>query len=214
MLNPVVDFTHTKRYRTMATLGIAPNTMIPAMDDDTFVARARRGDSHAFRELWSRHHRKLFHVAFKILRNREDAEDVIQDSFLKAYTHLDGFDGRSQFSTWLTRIVINGALQVLRKKRFVGISIDCGFGDEEGSWDLPDRSPDAEANYLKTELDERLRAAIRSLPRTLRCVVELRLSHEGPLSEIAESAGISLPATKSRLLRARRNLRQSIQSAD
>jgi RNA polymerase sigma factor (sigma-70 family) len=182
-------------------------------EDDVLVSRGKAGDSHAFIELWSRHKKRLFHSAQQILKNREDAEEAVQEAFMKAYLHLHNFDGRSQFSTWITRILINTALMMLRKKRgYVEISLSSSSGDQEGSdWELPDRTQDIESHYLGLERGKWLMKAIRRLPPTLRSVIEIQLTGDLPVSDIARSVGISVPAAKSRLLRARAALRNSLQ---
>jgi RNA polymerase sigma-70 factor (ECF subfamily) len=186
---------------------------IDVTKDDVLVSRGKAGDSHAFIELWDRHKNRLFHSARQILKSPEDAEEAVQEAFIKAYLHLHSFDGRSQFSTWMTRILINTALMMLRKKRGrVEISLSSSSGDQEGSdWELPDRTQDIESRYLGIERGKRLTKAIRRLPPTLRTVIEIQLTREVPVSDIARSVGISVPAAKSRLLRARAALRDSLQ---
>jgi RNA polymerase sigma-70 factor (ECF subfamily) len=88
-----------------------------APTDEVLVAAAKLGDHHSFAELWTRHSKTAFNMAYRITGNRDDAEDAIQDAWMKAYTHLNTFDGRAKFSTWLTRIAINSALMILRRKR-------------------------------------------------------------------------------------------------
>src|SRR5580692_2611413 len=91
--------------------------VVPAATDEVLVAAAKSGDHSAFAELWTRHSNAAFKMAYRIVGNRDDAEDVIQDAWMKAYVHLRTFDGRSKFSTWLVRIAINSALMTLRRKR-------------------------------------------------------------------------------------------------
>jgi RNA polymerase sigma-70 factor (ECF subfamily) len=135
----------------------------------------------------------------------------VQESFLKAYCHIHTFDGRSQFSTWITRIVINTALMsVRRRSRYVDVSVNDGLPQNEGHWELADRSPDAESRILRSECLYHLSAAIRALPPILRSVVEIRLARDGTLREVAEAAGVSLPAVKTRLFRAKQRLRVSL----
>src|SRR5277367_148384 len=89
----------------------------PAATDEALVAAAKLGDHPAFLELWTRHSSRVFKTAYSITRKREDAEDAIQDAWMKAYRHLNTFDGRAKFSTWLTRIAMNSSLMILRRKR-------------------------------------------------------------------------------------------------
>jgi RNA polymerase sigma factor (sigma-70 family) len=134
---------------------------------------------------------------------------------MKAFVHLKTFDGRSQFSTWLTRIAINSALMVLRRKRsHPETSID-GSGDGEtwDQWEVPDNRSNIEDLYIKKEAELKLKEAIESLQPPLRIVMEIQRVHYGSTKEIADAAGISLAALKSRLVRARALLRSSLQSS-
>jgi RNA polymerase sigma factor (sigma-70 family) len=179
------------------------------------VEAAKSGNHSAFEELWARHSDTAFRSAYRILRNRDDAEDTLQDAWMKAFVHVKTFDGRSQFSTWLTRIAINSALMVLRRKRsHPETSID-GSGDGETweQWEVPDNRSNIEDLYLKKEAELKLKEAIESLRPPLRFVMEIQRVHYGSNKEIADAAGISLAALKSRLVRARALLRRSLQSS-
>ena len=183
------------------------------VNDELLVLKAKSGDFTAFVELRKRHSSKLFWAAYRITRNWEDAEDTVQDSFLKAYLHLEGFEGRSSFGSWLTRIAINSALMIVRKKRLCEISIDridCDSGTSE-EWGPPDSKEDPELCCLRTEREEMLHRAILLLRPSLRSVVELQQSQDYSTKELAQLLGISVPATKSRLLRAKLALRTSLQ---
>lgn len=148
----------------------------------------------------------------RITRNREDAEDAVQDSFLQAFVHLDNFDGRSTFSTWLTRIAINSALMILRRRRNARfVSLD-GAGDPEGTEtypEVPDRAVDPERRYLEREREEVLQDAISTLRPSVRRVIELQQLEERPMREVAQVMRISVPAAKSRLFHAKAALRKS-----
>jgi RNA polymerase sigma-70 factor (ECF subfamily) len=179
-----------------------PNSQRGPVEEALMVEMAKRGDGEAFGQLWLRHSRRLCYAASRILRNHDDAEDVLQESFLKAYCHIHKFDDRSQFSTWITRIVINTALMSLRKRcRYVEVAINAGLPENDGHWELPDRSPDVESRYLMAECFYHLSAAIRALPPILRNVVEIRFARDGTLLEVAGATGMSLPAAKTRLFR-------------
>lgn len=181
--------------------------------DDQLLQAARAGDGQAFTALSGRYCSRARQKIFKILRHREDTEDVLQDTLLKAFNHLNQFQGSSRFSTWLTSIAINSALMLLRKRRIrVEISYD-GVGSEDSGWkvrDFPDPAPDAEHLCAKQQKHELLRGAMRRLPETFRDVVDHYYGQERSLQETAEALGISVPAAKSRLLRARITLRSSI----
>jgi RNA polymerase sigma-70 factor, ECF subfamily len=143
--------------------------------------------------------------------NRDDAEDVIQDAWMKAYVHLKAFDGRAKFSTWLTRITINSALMTLRRKRaHPETSMEI---EDDGTWrhcEITDQTKDVEELYARRERAERLRRAICRLQPTLRNVVEIHQLSDRSVKEVAELAGLSVAATKSRLLRARIVLRRAL----
>jgi RNA polymerase sigma-70 factor (ECF subfamily) len=187
------------------------NSQQEAVEEALMVEMAKGGDEAAFGQLWLRHRRRLSYAASRILRNQDDAEDVVQESFLKAYCHIRTFDGRSQFSTWITRIVINTALMSLRKRRrYVDVPINDCIQEHEGYWELADRSPNAESRYLRSECLSHLSAAIHALPTILRNAVEIRLARDGTLRDVAEATGISIPAAKTRLFRAKQRLRMSL----
>jgi RNA polymerase sigma-70 factor (ECF subfamily) len=183
--------------------------LVPAATDEVLVGAAKLGDRHAFAELWRRHSNTAFKVAHRITKNRDDAEDVIQEAWMKVYVHLKTFDGRSKFSTWLTRIVINSALMTLRRKRaHPETSMEVTDGETWQHWEIPDRTKDVEELYARRETAERLRRAICRLQPNLRNVVEIHQATDCSVKEIADLEGISVAATKSRLLRARNALRR------
>lgn len=167
----------------------------------------------AYDELVRKYERQLFRIAQHITQNREDAEDVMQDAFLKAYEKLDQFQGNSKFYTWLVRIAVNESLMRLRKRRSGRmVSLDEDVETEEGSVprDLADWDPDPEQNYSQTELAEILRKTIQGLPPGFRVVFTLRDVDGLSTEETAETLGLSVPAVKSRLLRARLQLRERL----
>jgi RNA polymerase sigma-70 factor (ECF subfamily) len=186
-----------------------------APTDDVLVAAAKLGDHHAFAELWTRHSNRAFNMAYRIAGNRDDAEDAIQDAWMKAYKHLNTFDGRAKFSTWLTRIAINSSLMILRRKRsHPESSMEITDGDTWRHWEIADQTKNVEDLYATHERLERLRRAIRRLTPNLRNVLEIHQSNDRSLKEVAELAGISVAATKSRLLRARKTLRRAFERKD
>ncbi len=182
------------------------------LSDELLVLAAQGGDASAFVELKNRHANKLLLRIYRITRNWQDAEDVLQDSFLKAFLHLPTFEGRSSFSSWITRIAINCALMLLRKRRAVEISIDALAIDGEtwSGWEIADTRKTPEEAYTQREVEQHLRFAIRRLRPALRKVVHLRRSEDYSTSEIAAALGISVAAAKSRLMRAKTALRASM----
>jgi RNA polymerase sigma factor (sigma-70 family) len=190
---------------------IHPNTDLSAMSDDSLLAAAQSGQERAFVELCARHSKRVFHMIYNVTKNREDAEDAMQDSLLRAFRSLKQFDGRSSFATWFTRIGINSALMILRKKR-VRPETATDFNTEVESWGLPmaDHSADPEENYAACERAMHLRQAICQLPTSLRSVVEMRQLQGHSIKQTAHNMGISIQATKSRMVRARAALRDSM----
>src|SRR5712664_679079 len=185
----------------------------PAAADATLVAAAKSGDGRAFEILVGRHEQKIFFVARRITRRHEDAEDVVQQSFQKAFTHLRKFEGRSAFSTWLTRIAITEALMFLRRSRGLSeVLIDDLNGNEETETGLevPDASPDPEAIYSQREQEEMLSAAINELPYGTRRVIQLRELDERSSEETARIMGISVSALKGRMFHGRKKLRERL----
>ncbi|WP_263360125.1 sigma-70 family RNA polymerase sigma factor [Acidicapsa ligni] len=181
--------------------------------DVALVDSARGGDVHAFETLVNKYDRQIFRIAQHITQNREDAQDVVQDAFLKAYEKLDQFQGNSKFYTWLVRIAVNESLMRLRKRRTGKmVSIDEDIETDEGSVprDLADWSPNPEQNYGQAELAEILRKTIQGLPHGFRIVFVLRDVDGLSTEETAETLGLSVPAVKSRLLRARLQLRERL----
>src|ERR1700724_2123066 len=158
----------------MATIQILENEQHP---DVALVTSARAGDVHAFETLVNKYDRQIFRIAQHITQNKEDAQDVVQDAFLKAYEKLDQFQGNSEFYTWLVRIAVNESLMRLRKRRTGKmVSIDEDIETDEGSVprDLADWAPDPEQNYTQAELHTILEKTIKGLPPGFKVVFELR----------------------------------------
>jgi RNA polymerase sigma-70 factor (ECF subfamily) len=179
--------------------------------DELLIMAAKSGDRPAFDELWKRHSKKTFNLAYRIMRNQDDAEDAVQDAWLKVYQHLNAFDGRSKFSTWLCRIAINSALGILRRRRArPETSMDFADGETRDHWEIAAETKTAEEAHVGLERAECLRKAIIHLQPSLRTVVEIYQSNDYSVKEIADLAGISVSATKSRMHRAKRILRRAL----
>jgi RNA polymerase sigma-70 factor (ECF subfamily) len=177
------------------------------------VLAAKKGDLEAFSQLVKRYDRNIFRIAQHITHNEEDAQDVVQDAFLKAYQNLEQFQGNSKFYTWLVRIAVNEALMKLRRRRTdKTVSIDEDVETEEGSMprELADWGPNPEQLYLQSQLGDILKKTIQGLPPGFRTVFVLRDVEELSTEETAEMLGLSIPAVKSRLLRARLQLRERL----
>ncbi len=164
-----------------------------SFSEEELVAAAKGGDEGAFETLFKRHQRRMLAFARRYTRVREDAEDVVQQTFQKAFIHLNKFQGKSSFSTWLTRIAINEALMSLRRRRA-----------------LHDASPDPEATYLQKEEARIVSAAIRHLRPGMRRAVELRELGDLSTQETARRMGLSVAAVKARLFHARRKLGETM----
>lgn len=189
------------------------NPLIAAPDNESaLVAAAKAGDISAFEALVSRYERKIFRLAQHITQNTEDAEDVSQEAFLKAYEHLGEFQGNSRFYTWLVRIAVNQALMKLRKRRTKDVSLDEEIETEENFMprDVEDWGPSPEERYSQAELAGILSQVIGELDPPFRTVFQLRDIDELSTEETADALGISIPAVKSRLLRARLKLRDKL----
>jgi len=196
-----------------STFRVSTTSVSPGFDEAALVARAKAGDQDAFNELILHYDRRVFRMAKQITENDDDAEDVLQETFLKAYTHLNDFQGNSKFYTWLVRIAVNESLMRLRKRRTGRmVSIDEDVETEEGSMprDLAEWRPDPEMMYGQSELAEILRKTIQGLPPGFRVVFVLRDVEGLSTEETAETLGLSVPAVKSRLLRARLQLRERL----
>ena len=185
------------------------------MPEGWLISAAKAGDTVAFVELSKRHSNKILRRAYRIVKNWEDAEDVLQESLMRAFLHLKDFEERSSFSSWLTRIAINVSLMSLRKKRgHIEISMEIVSDDHEirYRWEPKDPAESPESHCSRRETEELLAGAIRQLPPKLRQIVQMNLIDGRSGEEVSQSLGISVPAAKSRLARARTALRVSLAS--
>jgi RNA polymerase sigma-70 factor, ECF subfamily len=181
--------------------------------DVALVERVRAGDISAYDTLVRKYERQIFRIAQHITQNREDAEDVMQDAFLKAYEKLDQFQGNSKFYTWIVRIAVNQALMKLRKRksdRTISLDEQIDTGEdmvvrEVAAWD-----PDPEERYSRDEMKSILTEAIDGLLPIYKTVFTLRDVDGLSTEETAEALDLTVPAVKSRLLRARLQLRDKL----
>jgi RNA polymerase sigma-70 factor (ECF subfamily) len=181
--------------------------------DEELVTKATSGDQTAFAELCRRYGRVLTRRIYGIVRNHHDAEDITQESLMKAYTHLAGFRRQCSFQTWLTRIAINSSLMHLRKRSLRShASIDglATEGQRFRSWDIPDPFPNPEQHYDAYQTRLRLTRAVEKLPRGFRQVLEHYQRDETNLTDVANALGITVAAAKARLLRGRKLLRRRL----
>ncbi len=178
-------------------------------NDAALVGLAKNGDRGAFEQLIQRHYQTCVNIAGCILHDWAEAQDQVQEACWKAFAHLDQYHGDAEFVTWMLRIVVNECLMLLRVRRR---SHFCYLDDDRGEsggrpMELPSSTPDPEHEVASLQLEEVLRKEIRHIPPLLRNVLLLRDVQELPMTLVAERLGISVAAAKSRLLRARWELR-------
>lgn len=189
----------------------APN-ILSIRDELELIDEAKKGSDIAFGCLVERYQNRIFRLAQNLTRNREDAEEVLQNALIKAYKHLDRFRGDSRFYTWLVRIAVNEALMKIRRRRHNEVSID-DKKDGDANFqplEIEDWGPNPEQRYSQTELHEILATAIHELEPGYRAVFQLRDVEELSTEETAEALLLTPAAVKTRLLRARLQLRQAL----
>jgi len=177
------------------------------------VVAAKNGDEQAFEDLFKRHQRRIFALALRYTRVREDAEDIVQQTFQQAFVYLQKFEGKSSFSTWVTRIAINQALMLLRRRRALSeVPIDDPSSSSETrpAVELADAVPDPEATCIQREEAELLSAAMRQLRPGVRKAIELRELEELSNRDTATHIGVSVGTVKARVFHARRKLAKAL----
>jgi RNA polymerase sigma-70 factor (ECF subfamily) len=187
-------------------------TSLDKDSDSALVTAAKCGNTKAFEELVVRHEQRILAVAQRITNNREDAEDVTQESFHKAFLHLDDFEEKSRFSTWLTRIAMNQAFMLLRRRRGV-FEVLPGSPDDDAkssSEAFVDQSPNPEESCWKRERTDLLTRAINRLGPKIRRTILLRDIEERTVEETAKILGTSITAVKARVFQGRRKLRRTV----
>jgi RNA polymerase sigma-70 factor (ECF subfamily) len=184
-----------------------------AKDERALLLAAKAGDLVAFEVLCKQAASTVFHLAHRIMRNNEDAEDVVQESFQQAFIHLQRFNGDSRFSTWLSRIAINAALMKLRKKHRVWeVSLDEPAESEQPSahLDVEDQALNPEQLFAQKERQQILSQVMNELTPGTREAIELRELGERSTEETAQIMGISITAVKARVFHGRRRLRERL----
>lgn len=187
-------------------------TTMDEESDSALVAATKHGDARAFEELVLRHKQRVLAVAQRITNNREDAEDVAQESFHKAFLHLDNFQEKARFSTWLTRIAMNEALMLLRRRKGLLEVLPESADDDEPSGSDPfvDHSPTPEESCWRGERTELLIRAVNRLRPAVRTAIVLRDIEERSVKETAQLLGTSISAVKARVFQGRRKLRRIV----
>ena len=180
--------------------------------DERLVTLAQDGSDEAFTELTRRNYSASLKLAQSILRDRQEAEDEVQNAYWKAYQRIEQFHHDAKFTTWMTRIVVNQCLMRLRQRRRVNfVYLDESLAAEERRvMELPDTGQTPEQSLAKAEIEDLLKEEIRRIPPMLRSALVLREIQELPMPEVAARLGISVAAAKSRLLRARAELRERL----
>jgi RNA polymerase sigma-70 factor (ECF subfamily) len=183
-------------------------------EDRELVQAAQRGDKPAFAQLVAKYEQRVYNLARKMVHDPQDAEDVLQETFISVYRHLADFHGESSFSTWLYRIATNASLMKLRARKDTTVSLDEPVEAESNGEFLPreivDWSITPEQALLSAEVRAQMDQAVNALPTTLRAVFVLRDIEGLSVQETADVLGLSVPNVKTRLHRARLQLRESL----
>ena len=190
-----------------------PRNAVPKDDELSLVQEAKAGNYSAFEELVNRYEKKIYRLALNITRHREDAEDVLQEAFMKSFQHLENFREGSRFYTWLVRIAVNEGLMKLRKRRTSRLVQVQEATDKEGQVvprEFVDWGPNPEELYERSELEEILQKAVDSLSPNFRNVFLLRDVEKLSTEETADVLEVSIGAVKARLFRARLQLREEL----
>lgn len=187
------------------------------MDNDlALVQAAQRGDKHAFAQLVKKYEQRVYNLARKMVRDPQDAEDVLQETFINVYRHLNDFQGEAAFATWLYRIATNASLMKLRARKDYAVSLDEPMEADDGENMMPREIVDwgitPEEALLNNEVRAQMDAAVEALPETMRAVFVLRDIEGLSVQETADVLGISVPNVKTRLHRARMMLRENLSS--
>lgn len=194
----------------METTTILDKAKLEAWSDEEIVARVLAGETALFEIIMRRHNQRLYRVARAILRDDSEAEDVMQDAYVRAYQHLDQFAGRAKFSTWLTRIAVHEALARSQRKSRVQELEAMVLPNGESSMPLISSGPDPESEASRSELAKLLEGAILALPESYRAVLVMRDVEEMNTSETAAALGLTDENVKVRLHRARALLRKEL----
>ncbi len=180
--------------------------------DRSAVARVCDGDADAFQSLVERHSRYVFHVAYRLTGSSQDAEDVVQETFLKAYRQLSRFEARADFRTWLHRIAVNCSIDFIRARRSREIGQDIADLEDAASADASvGAAPSPDRLALSTQIDERIREALDSLTAMERAAFTLRHVEGRPIRDVAAALGLKTEAAKNSIFRAVRKMRAALE---
>lgn len=183
------------------------------LDDLELVKRAKKNDPKAFERLLQKYRKSVYYMLLKMVNNTDDAEDLTQEAFAKAFNSLQKFDSKYAFSTWLFRIATNNCIDFIRKKRIQTVSIDTSYENDEGdsmSFDIRDTSLNPNEVMLKQQRKEYLKKAVERLPAKYKRLVDLRYFQELSYEEVATELELPLGTVKAQLFRARELLSQEL----
>jgi RNA polymerase sigma factor (sigma-70 family) len=180
--------------------------------DDKLIRDALKGDQKAFESLVHRHHASVYHIVYRIVRDPEVASDLVQETFMKAFSSLKSYRSEYRFSTWLYKIAANSSIDHLRKKRIQALSLDSPLRTDDGevTFDVPDYSHHPEEEMVRRERAVSIAEAIESLPDKYRRVIIARHSEEKSYEEIAAELGLPVGTVKARIFRARELLKKRL----
>jgi len=184
------------------------------VEDELLIARALEGDQKAYESLLLRHRKAIFHVVTKIVRNPDEAQDLVQETFMKAFNALASYRSEYRFSTWLYKIAANCAIDFVRKKRIEALSLDRPIETKDGQveFELPDRTWDPERNLVRKQKLQSIDEAIDSLPDKYREVIIYRHRDDKSYEEIADILNTPVGTVKARIFRARELLKKKLKS--
>ncbi len=194
---------------------VKPEASKNTQEDRELVASAKKGDNKAFEALLKKYRKSVYYMLLKMIKNPDDAEDLTQEAFAKAFNSIDKFDATYAFSTWLFRIATNNCIDFIRKKRVQTVSIDQPMEGDDGSnirFDVKDENLDPNQSMLKQQRKKYLNMAIERLPEKYRTLVELRYFRELSYEEVAQELQIPLGTVKAQLFRARELLSQELKN--
>jgi RNA polymerase sigma-70 factor (ECF subfamily) len=207
----VISFHELQVWRRFGFMETSCGTISGKDSDGALVVAAKRGEGQAFEELVLRYRQRVLAVAQRIMNNQEDAEDVAQESFHKAFLHLGSFQEKSRFSTWLTRIAMNEAFMLLRRRRgFFEILPESPDDGVATSPAFVDQTPNPEESCWRRERRKLLGEAINRLGPKIRITILLCYIEERSLQEAAQILGTSVAAVKTRVFHGRRKLRRTV----
>ncbi|MEL6255354.1 MAG: sigma-70 family RNA polymerase sigma factor [Bacteroidota bacterium] len=194
---------------------LKPKVSKNTKEDRELVAAAQKGENKAFETLLKKYRKSVYYLLLKMVKNADDAEDLTQEAFAKAFNSIEKFDSKFAFSTWLFRIATNNCIDFIRKKRVQTISIDSSIEGDDGSsmrFDVKDENLDPNETMLKQQRKRYLNMAIERLPEKYRTLVELRYFRELSYEEVATELSIPLGTVKAQLFRARELLNQELKN--